>query len=56
VASSVVDVSALPPQAYLGPLGTTGLTAYAALTQAAFLGVLNGTNTGKMLVRLAAGA
>ncbi|MEV4280360.1 NADP-dependent oxidoreductase [Actinoplanes xinjiangensis] len=31
----VVDVTAVPPQAYLGPLGTTGLTAYAALTEVA---------------------
>jgi NADPH-dependent curcumin reductase CurA len=34
-AATVVDVSATPPQAYLGPLGTTGLTAYVALTDAA---------------------
>jgi NADPH-dependent curcumin reductase CurA len=30
-----VDTSSVPPQAYLGVLGTTGLTAYAALTEAA---------------------
>ncbi|MFI1890589.1 NADP-dependent oxidoreductase [Streptomyces jumonjinensis] len=34
-AVSVLDVSAVPAQAYLGPLGTTGLTAYAALTEVA---------------------
>lgn len=34
-AAQVVDVTAAPPQAYLGPLGTTGLTAYAALTDVA---------------------
>ena len=34
-AAQVVDVTAVPPQAYLGPLGTTGLTAYAALTDVA---------------------
>ena len=32
---NVVYVAAVPPQAYLGPLGTTGLTAYAALTDVA---------------------
>jgi NADPH-dependent curcumin reductase CurA len=34
-AATVVDASAVPAQAYLGPLGTTGLTAYAALTEVA---------------------
>ena len=34
-AAQVVDVTAVPAQAYLGPLGTTGLTAYAALTEVA---------------------
>jgi NADPH-dependent curcumin reductase CurA len=34
-AATVLDVTALPPQAYLGPLGTTGLTAYVALTDVA---------------------
>lgn len=34
-AANVVDVAGVPPQAYLGPLGTTGLTAYAALTEVA---------------------
>ena len=33
--AQAVDVTAAPPQAYLGPLGTTGLTAYAALTDVA---------------------
>ncbi|EIV94656.1 NADP-dependent oxidoreductase [Frankia sp. QA3] len=33
--ANVVDVADVPPQAYLGPLGTTGLTAYAALTDVA---------------------
>ncbi|MYV99562.1 NADP-dependent oxidoreductase [Streptomyces sp. SID3343] len=31
----VLDTSAVPAQAYLGALGTTGLTAYAALTEVA---------------------
>src|SRR5205823_6501700 len=31
-AATVVDAAAVPEQAYLGVLGTTGLTAYAALT------------------------
>lgn len=31
-AATVVDTTIAPPQAYLGVLGTTGLTAYAALT------------------------
>ncbi|MER5761442.1 NADP-dependent oxidoreductase [Streptomyces sp. NPDC002082] len=34
-AATVVDPSAAPQSAYLGPLGTTGLTAYAALTRTA---------------------
>jgi NADPH-dependent curcumin reductase CurA len=34
-AAQVLDVTAVAPQAYLGPLGTTGLTAYAALTEVA---------------------
>ncbi|WP_203903088.1 NADP-dependent oxidoreductase [Virgisporangium aliadipatigenens] len=34
-AAQVIDVAAVPPQAYLGPLGTTGLTAYVALTEIA---------------------
>jgi NADPH-dependent curcumin reductase CurA len=34
-AASVVDVEAVPAQTYLGPLGTTGLTAYAALIEVA---------------------
>jgi NADPH-dependent curcumin reductase CurA len=34
-AANVVDVTDVPPRAYLGPLGTTGLTAYAALTEVA---------------------
>lgn len=34
-AATVVDVSAAAPEAYLGALGTTGLTAYAALTRTA---------------------
>ncbi|MFF2812271.1 NADP-dependent oxidoreductase [Streptomyces sp. NPDC058000] len=33
--AAVLDTSAVPAQAYLGPLGTTGLTAYAALTEVA---------------------
>ncbi|WP_084965929.1 NADP-dependent oxidoreductase [Thermoactinospora rubra] len=33
--ATVIDTSAAPEQAYLGPLGTTGLTAYIALTQIA---------------------
>jgi NADPH-dependent curcumin reductase CurA len=32
---SVIDTTIAAPQAYLGPLGTTGLTAYLALTEAA---------------------
>ncbi|HLL67281.1 MAG TPA: NADP-dependent oxidoreductase [Micromonosporaceae bacterium] len=34
-AATVVDVTAVPAQTYLGVLGTTGLTAYAALTEVA---------------------
>lgn len=34
-AATVVDTGLAPVQAYLGPLGTTGLTAYAALTDVA---------------------
>ncbi|MFF3086152.1 NADP-dependent oxidoreductase [Streptomyces nojiriensis] len=34
-AATVVDTSIAPPTAYLGALGTTGLTAYAALTRTA---------------------
>lgn len=34
-AVTVVDTSLAPASAYLGPLGTTGLTAYAALTRTA---------------------
>ncbi|MHC0430402.1 NADP-dependent oxidoreductase [Streptomyces sp. O3] len=34
-AATVVDTSLAPEAAYLGPLGTTGLTAYAALTRTA---------------------
>ncbi|ATL29950.1 NADP-dependent oxidoreductase [Streptomyces formicae] len=34
-AATVVDTSIAPADAYLGPLGTTGLTAYAALTRTA---------------------
>jgi NADPH-dependent curcumin reductase CurA len=34
-AADVVDVTTVPPEAYLGPLGTTGLTAYVALTDIA---------------------
>jgi NADPH-dependent curcumin reductase CurA len=34
-AANVVDVTAVPARVYLGPLGTTGLTAYAALTDVA---------------------
>ncbi|RJL33352.1 NADP-dependent oxidoreductase [Bailinhaonella thermotolerans] len=34
-AATVVDTAIAPPEAYLGPLGTTGLTAYAALTETA---------------------
>ncbi|MFE0876224.1 NADP-dependent oxidoreductase [Streptomyces smyrnaeus] len=34
-AATVVDTTIAPPTAYLGPLGTTGLTAYAALTRTA---------------------
>ncbi|HEX2313502.1 MAG TPA: NADP-dependent oxidoreductase [Thermomonospora sp.] len=33
--ATVIDTTLAPPQAYLGPLGTTGLTAYAALTRTA---------------------
>ncbi|WP_433827533.1 NADP-dependent oxidoreductase [Actinoplanes sp. CA-015351] len=33
--AQLVDVTAVPPQAYLGALGTTGLTAYVALTEVA---------------------
>jgi NADPH-dependent curcumin reductase CurA len=33
--ATVVDTRLAPPQAYLGPLGTTGLTAYVALTEIA---------------------
>jgi hypothetical protein len=33
--ATVVDTTSVPPQAYLGVLGTPGLTAYAALTQVA---------------------
>ncbi|GAA1586003.1 NADP-dependent oxidoreductase [Actinomadura kijaniata] len=33
--ATVVDTALAPPPAYLGPLGTTGLTAYAALTRVA---------------------
>ncbi|QDQ13303.1 NADP-dependent oxidoreductase [Streptomyces spectabilis] len=33
--ATVVDTSLAPPSAYLGPLGATGLTAYAALTRTA---------------------
>ncbi|OZM82774.1 NADP-dependent oxidoreductase [Pseudonocardia sp. MH-G8] len=34
-AATVVDTALAPAQAYLGPLGTTGLTAYIALTEIA---------------------
>ncbi|MFI5685571.1 NADP-dependent oxidoreductase [Streptomyces sp. NPDC051636] len=34
-AATVVDTALAPASAYLGPLGTTGLTAYAALTRTA---------------------
>jgi NADPH-dependent curcumin reductase CurA len=34
-AATLVDTTSVPPQAYLGVLGTPGLTAYAALTQVA---------------------
>lgn len=34
-AATVVDTGLAPAEAYLGPLGTTGLTAYAALTEVA---------------------
>ncbi|GAA3395766.1 NADP-dependent oxidoreductase [Cryptosporangium minutisporangium] len=34
-AATVVDLALAPPQAYLSALGTTGLTAYAALTEVA---------------------
>ncbi|MFJ3922087.1 NADP-dependent oxidoreductase [Streptomyces sp. NPDC090022] len=34
-AATVVDTTPAPPAAHLGPLGTTGLTAYAALTRTA---------------------
>ncbi|WP_199548570.1 NADP-dependent oxidoreductase [Streptomyces sp. N35] len=34
-AATVVDPALAPPEAWLGPLGTTGLTAYAALTRTA---------------------
>ncbi|WP_405982846.1 NADP-dependent oxidoreductase [Streptomyces sp. NBC_00158] len=34
-AATAVDTDAAPPEAYLGVLGTTGLTAYAALTRTA---------------------
>lgn len=34
-AVTVLDVALAPPQAYLGPLGIPGLTAYAALTEVA---------------------
>jgi NADPH-dependent curcumin reductase CurA len=34
-AAQVIDVATVPAQAYLGPLGTTGLTAYVALTEIA---------------------
>lgn len=34
-AATVIDTSLAPEAAYLGPLGTTGLTAYAALTRTA---------------------
>lgn len=34
-AATVIDTALAPPQAYLGPLGTTGLTAYVALTEIA---------------------
>ncbi|OAR22586.1 NADP-dependent oxidoreductase [Streptomyces sp. ERV7] len=34
-AATVIDTDIAPPQAYLGALGTTGLTAYAALTEIA---------------------
>ncbi|CAL9537092.1 Putative NADP-dependent oxidoreductase YfmJ [Streptomyces sp. enrichment culture] len=34
-AATVVDTSLAPPEAYLGPLGTTGLSAYVALTRTA---------------------
>ncbi|QFG22197.1 NADP-dependent oxidoreductase [Actinomadura sp. WMMB 499] len=34
-AATVVDTALAPVQAYLGPLGTTGLTAYASLTDVA---------------------
>ncbi|WP_218137342.1 NADP-dependent oxidoreductase [Streptomyces indicus] len=33
--ATVVDPALAPPEAWLGPLGTTGLTAYAALTRTA---------------------
>ncbi|MFI6939101.1 NADP-dependent oxidoreductase [Streptomyces sp. NPDC050418] len=33
--ATVVDLALAPPEAWLGPLGTTGLTAYAALTRTA---------------------
>jgi NADPH-dependent curcumin reductase CurA len=34
-AARVVDIALAPPEAYLGPLGITGLTAYVALTEIA---------------------
>ncbi|GGV16168.1 NADP-dependent oxidoreductase [Actinomadura cremea] len=34
-AATIVDTSVVPEQAYLGPLGTTGLTAHIAVTDAA---------------------
>lgn len=34
-AATVLDTTLAPAEAYLGPLGTTGLTAYAALTEVA---------------------
>ncbi|WP_374196262.1 zinc-binding dehydrogenase [Streptomyces sp. ISL-10] len=37
-AATVVDTALAPASAYLGPLGTTGLTAYAALTRTAPVG------------------
>ena len=50
-AATVLDTTLAPEQAYLGPLGTTGLTAYAALTD-----VLRVTGGEVVFVSAAAGA
>ncbi|WP_280445629.1 hypothetical protein [Nocardia brasiliensis] len=55
--AEVVDTTAAPAQTYLGLLGLTGLTVYDGIDNApdVFLAMMNGGNTGKMLVHTAIG-